>query len=65
MIEIIDAYTRSGCEWCTCCQKQNNTKRIKFSQDGRQGMSVVLCDDCRRELVRCLSESENKDDIRH
>ena len=54
MIEIVDAYTRSGNEWCTCCQKQTNTKRIKFSYDGRQGNSVVLCDDCRRELARTI-----------
>lgn len=54
MIEIVDAYTRSGNEWCTCCQKQTDTKRIKFSYDGRQGNSVVLCDDCRRELARTI-----------
>ena len=54
MIEIVNAYTRSGNEWCTCCQKQTNTKRIKFSYDGRQGNSVVLCDDCRRELARTV-----------
>lgn len=51
MIEIMTAK-----EWCTCCQKQTNTKRIKFSQDGRQGMSVVLCDDCRKELIKALGE---------
>lgn len=54
MIEIVNAYTRSGNEWCTCCQKQTNTKRIKFSYDGRQGNSVVLCDDCRRELAQVI-----------
>lgn len=58
MIEVIEAYTRSGNEWCTCCLKQIKTKRIKFSQDGKQGVSVVLCDDCRRELSRVLAESE-------
>lgn len=60
MIEIINAYTRSGNEWCTCCQKTKNTKRIRFSQDGRQGISVVLCDDCRRELFHVLAVSEPK-----
>ncbi len=59
MIEIIPAYTRSGSEWCTCCSKTENTKRIKFSQDGNGGTSIVLCDDCRKELMRVLSESEN------
>jgi len=59
MIQIVDAYTRSGNEWCTCCQKQTDTKRIKFSQDGNRGMSVVLCDNCRRELVNLLSENED------
>lgn len=54
MIEIVNAYTRSGNEWCTCCQKQTNAKRIKFSYDGRQGNSVVLCDDCRRELAQVI-----------
>ena len=54
MIEIVDTYTRSGNEWCTCCQKQTDTKRIKFSYDGRQGNSVVLCDDCRRELAQTI-----------
>ena len=51
MIEIVDAYRKNGNEWCTCCQKQTDTKRIRFSQDGRQGISVVLCDDCRKELL--------------
>lgn len=54
MIEIVDACTKSGNEWCTCCQKQTNTKRIKFSNDGRQGNSVVLCDDCRQELAQAI-----------
>lgn len=60
MIEIITAYTRSGYEWCcTCCQKKEKTKRIRFAyDDGRRGISVTLCDDCRRELVSRLSESE-------
>lgn len=62
MIEIIEPYTRSGNEWCTCCSKQTKTKRIKFSQDGKQGISIVLCDDCRRELVRCLLEIEGRGD---
>lgn len=61
MIEITEAHTRSGNEWCTCCQKAENTKRIRFSNDGRQGISLVLCNDCRRELVRCLSEREDKE----
>lgn len=55
MIEIVDAYTRSGNEWCTCCQKETNTKRIKFSQDGSQGISVVLCEDCIRELAQTIN----------
>lgn len=59
MIEIIEAYKRSGKEeWCTCCQKTENTKKIRFSGNGWQGVSVVLCDDCRRELSRVLAESE-------
>ncbi len=58
MIQIIPAYTRSGNEWCTCCSKTENTKRIKFSQDGNGGTSIVLCDDCRKELIMILSESE-------
>lgn len=58
MIEIIEAYKRSGKEWCFCCQKAENIKQIKFSYNGWQNVSVVLCDDCRRELYRVLSESE-------
>jgi hypothetical protein len=58
MIEIVEALTRSGKEWCTCCQKQTQTKRIRFSQDGARGISVVLCDDCRKELVQVIRESE-------
>ncbi len=56
MIEIVNAYTRSGNEWCTCCQKQTDTKRIKFSQDGNQGISVVLCNDCIKELINTLEQ---------
>lgn len=55
MIQIIPAYTKSGNEWCTCCSKAEKTKRIKFSQDGNGGTSIVLCDDCRRELMDILS----------
>lgn len=55
MIEIVDAYTRGGNEWCTCCQKETNTKRIKFSQDGSQGISVVLCEDCIQELAQTIN----------
>lgn len=58
MIEIVEACTKSGKEWCTCCQKQTKTKRIKFSQDGTQGISVVLCDNCRKELIKVIAESE-------
>lgn len=61
MIEIVKAYTRSGNEWCTCCQKPTNTKRIKFSSDGRQGISVVLCNDCRRELVQIIIEADKEE----
>ena len=60
MIEIADAYTRSGNEWCCSCLKKTKTKRIRFSLDGQQGMSVVLCDDCRRELVKLIAENEEK-----
>ena len=58
MIQVVDAYTRSGNEWCSCCQKQTNTKRIKFTLDGNRGMSVVLCDNCRRELITVLTDNE-------
>lgn len=60
MIQIIPAYTKSGNEWCTCCNKAENTKRIKFSQDGNGGTSIVLCDDCRRELMDILSANTAK-----
>lgn len=61
MIQVIEAYTRSGKEWCTCCSKQANTKRINFSQNGVQGISVVLCDDCRKELIKVVKEIDNSE----
>lgn len=59
MIQIIPAYTKSGNEWCTCCNKAESTKRIRFSQDdGAGSTSIVLCDNCRKELIKVLTESE-------
>ena len=58
MIEIVPAYKRSENEWCICCDKSENTKRIRFSRDGSKGTSVVLCEDCRKELIRTLEDGE-------
>ncbi len=58
MISIINAHTRSGNEWCTCCGKKTNTKRIAFSQDGSSSISVVLCDNCREELSELLFKAD-------
>ena len=58
MISIIDAYTRSGNEWCVCCDKKTNTKRIAFSNDGTSSTSVVLCDNCRMELSELLFKTD-------
>ncbi|SDW45832.1 hypothetical protein SAMN05216391_10871 [Lachnospiraceae bacterium KHCPX20] len=60
MIEIVEACTKSGREWCCSCLKRTETKRIKFSQDGSNGTSVVLCDNCRRKLVKLIMENEDK-----
>lgn len=59
MIEVDSTGSRDG--WCNCCQKEKNTKRIRFMNAYRQGMSVVLCDDCQRELIRLLSEQFNSE----
>lgn len=66
MIEIKPATIRGDHEWCTLCDKQINTKRIKFSRDGRSGVSIVLCRDCRKQLSNTLlteeaNESEEKE----
>lgn len=60
MIEIRKAHTRSGNEWCRCCESNHDTMRITFSMDGTDGTSVVLCDKCRKELIKVL-ESEDKE----
>lgn len=60
MIEIVKAYTRSGAEWCSCCQSDKNTKRIRFSSDGYQGISIVLCGKYRQELVEKLIAPQSK-----
>ena len=58
MIEIKSANTRTGNEWCNCCGKDRNTRRIKFSRDGNGGTAIVLCDACRDELAHLLSGND-------
>ncbi len=61
MIKIIDAQRRNGYEWCTCCAKNKDTKRISFSNDdGSNSISIVLCDDCRKELI-CKIKGDKKE----
>ncbi len=57
MIEIVG--THDGARCCSCF-KQTETKSIMFSLDGRQGISIVLCDHCRRRLVKLITENEDK-----
>lgn len=59
MIEIINAYRR-GNEWCTCCNSDHDTKRIQLSQDGRSGLSFVLCPRCRKELIDTIVMADKK-----
>ena len=56
MIKIIDAYRRHGAEWCSCCQSDDDTKRIRFSSEDNDssGTSIVLCAKCRDELINLL-----------
>lgn len=60
MIEIVSAYRRSGNEWCTCCLSNKDTKRIQISQDRTQGISFILCPDCRKRMIDILIEADKK-----
>lgn len=62
MITIESTERKNSFEWCSTCGKQTNTKRIGFSRDGRSGFSIVLCDDCRKELKNMLC-NESLDEI--
>jgi len=54
MIKIEKAIRRNVNERCRCCESDNDTMRINFSIDGTDGTSVVLCDKCRKELIKVL-----------
>lgn len=60
MIEIKSSKRKYGYEWCTCCSKEVNTDRITFSKDGTGGFSIVLCDDCQKELAQMINERQGK-----
>ena len=47
-------------EWCNCCRNRINTKRIIFSQDGTSGTAIVLCEKCRKDLIKAIIESDEQ-----
>ncbi len=47
-------------EWCNCCRNRINTKRIIFSQNSTSGTAIVLCEKCRKDLIKAIIESEEQ-----
>lgn len=44
---------------CNSCGKENcNTILINYKRNYNGGMAINLCDDCRKEMIKVLSEVE-------
>ena len=51
MIKIKPATSSRGRYLCNCCFSDNDTKEIHLSADGTMGMIIILCKNCRAELI--------------
>ena len=65
MIEVKQGVSKRGTkEWCNCCQSDKNVKKISFVNDnGSCKTSVLLCEECQKELIVCLGNENQKDSI--
>ena len=45
---------------CNCCFSDNDTKEIHLSADGTMGMTIILCKNCRAELINTIRADDNE-----
>ncbi len=45
---------------CNCCFSDNDTKEIHLSADGTMGMTIILCKNCRAELIDTIRADDNE-----
>ena len=60
MIKIKSATRPHGRYPCNCCFGYNDTKEIHLSADGTMGMTIILCKNCRAELIDAIRTDDNE-----
>lgn len=45
---------------CNCCFSNNDTKEIHLSADGTMGITIILCKNCRTELINAIRANDNE-----
>lgn len=60
MIKIKPATSSRRRYPCNCCFSDNDTKEIHLSADGTVGMTIILCKNCRTELVDAIHTDDNE-----
>ena len=60
MIKIKPATRPHGRCLCTCCFSDNDTKEIHLSADGTMGIVIILCKNCRDELIDAIRTDDSE-----
>lgn len=60
MIKIKPATRPHGIYVCNCCFSDNDTKEIHLSADDTMGMIIILCKNCRAELINAIRADDNE-----
>ena len=61
MIKIRPAAGPHGRRYvCNCCFSDNDTKEIHLSAEGTMGIIIILCKNCRDELIDAIHADDNE-----
>jgi hypothetical protein len=60
MIKIKPATRPHGIYVCNCCFSDNDTKEIHLSADGTMGIVIILCKNCRAELIDAIRADDSE-----